>query len=144
MQALAAAGPIMQVAGVGLNTYSNVMAADINAKSEQARARSIEQDTAFQIQQQQRDAKIQAGEQNATMAASGVDVTRGSPLFQALDFAKQSEIEKQSIQRSGTIEANNARFNARMTRRQIPFQIASGVLNAGSVLTQLAGAKGGK
>jgi uncharacterized tellurite resistance protein B-like protein len=90
MQALAAAGPIMQVAGAGLNTYSNVMAADINAKSEQARARSIEEDTKFQIQQQQRDAKIQAGEQNATMAASGLDITRGSPLFQALDFAKQS------------------------------------------------------
>lgn len=144
MQALAAAGPIMQVAGAGLNTYSNVMSADINAKAEQARARSIEQDTAFQVQQQQRESKIQAGEQNATMAATGLDITRGSPLFQQLDFAKQSEIEKQSIQRSGTIEANNARFNARMTRRQIPFQIASGVLNAGSVLTQLAGAKGGK
>jgi len=115
------------------------MAADVNAKAEQARARSIEQDTAFQIQQQQREAKIQAGEQNATMAASGLDITRGSPLFQALDFAKQSEIEKQSIQRSGTIAANNARFDARMTRRQIPFQIARGAMQSASILTKIAG-----
>ena len=139
MQALAAAGPVMQLAGVGLNTYSNVMAADVNAKAQQAQARSIEEDTKFQIQQQQRDAKIQAGENNATMAATGLDITRGSPLFQQLDFARQSEIEKQSIQRSGTIAANNARFDARMTRRQIPFQAAQGAMRSASILTRIAG-----
>jgi len=123
------------------------MASDVQAKSEQAQARSIEQDTAFQIQQQQRDTKIQAGTNNATMAASGLDITRGSPLFQQLDLAKQSEIEKQSIQRSGTIAANNLRFDARMTRRQIPFQIARGAMQSASILTKIVGGlpeKGGQ
>jgi hypothetical protein len=147
MEAIAAVGPVMKVAGVGLDTYSNVMASDVQAKSEQAQARSIEQDTAFQIQQQQRDTKIQAGTNNATMAASGLDITRGSPLFQQLDLAKQSEIEKQSIQRSGTIAANNLRFDARMTRRQIPFQIARGAMQSASILTKIVGVlpeKGGQ
>ena len=147
MQALAAAGPVMQVAGVGMNTYANAVSSDINAQALQSQARSVEEDTKFQIQQQQRDAKIQAGEQNATMAATGLDITRGSPLFQQLDFAKQTEIEKQSIQRSGNIEAANKRFDARMTRRQIPFQIARGAMQSASILTKIAGGlpeKGGQ
>ena len=147
MQALAAAGPVMQVAGVGMNTYANAVSSDINAKALQSQARSVEEDTKFQIQQQQRDAKIQAGEQNATMAATGLDITRGSPLFQQLDFAKQTESEKQSIQRSGNIEAANKRFDARMTRRQIPFQIARGAMQSASILTKIAGGlpeKGGQ
>ena len=73
MQALAAAGPVMQLAGVGLNAYSNVMASDIQAKSLQAQARSIEQDTQFQVNQQQREARLKSGTNNATMAASGAD-----------------------------------------------------------------------
>jgi hypothetical protein len=147
MEAIAAAGPIMQVAGTGLNTYSNVMASDVNAKSLQAQARSVEENTKFEVQQQQREAKIQAGTNNATMAATGLDITRGSPLFQQLDFAKQAEIEKQSIQRSGNIEAANKRFDARMTRRQIPFQIARGAMQSASILTKIAGGlseKGGQ
>lgn len=139
MEAVAAVGPVMKLAGVGLDTYSNVMASDVQAKSMQAKARSIEEDTKFQVQQQQREVKIAAGSNVATMAASGLDITRGSPLFRQLDFAKQSEIEKQSIQRSGTIEANNARFNARLIRRQIPFQIARGAMQSASILTKIAG-----
>jgi hypothetical protein len=139
MEAVAAVRPMMQLAGVGLNTYSNVMATDVQAKALDSQARSIEANTQAEVIQQQRDARLKAGTNNATLAASGVDITRGSPLWDALDLAKQSEIQKQSIQRSGAIEANNVRFQSRMTRRQMPFQIAQGALRSANVLTKLAG-----
>lgn len=137
-EAAAALGPLMNLGGTALGTISKVTAADVNAKALQAQARSIDAQTDFDVRQFRRNASLQAGSNNATAAASGIDITRGSALFDQLDFAKQSEIQAQSIKRAGTIESNNKRFDARMTRKQIPFDIAGGILQGGSILTQLA------
>src|SRR6185437_10179004 len=138
-EAAAALGPLMNLGGTAMSTISQVTAADVNAKALQAQARSIDAQTDFDVRQFRRNASIATGANNAAAAASGVDITRGSPLFDQLDMAKQTEIQAQSIKRSGTIESNNKRFDERMIRKQIPFDIAGGVLQGGSILTRLAG-----
>lgn len=148
MQAIPMLGMGAQLAGVGAGTVGNVMSADVNAKIQDIQARTIADNAAFDERQFRRKATLAAGSNVATAAASGIDITRGSPLFAELDFARQSEIEAQSIRRSGRIGAENARFGARMIRRQIPFTIAEGVLSAfgergpgTSILNRLAGSR---
>lgn len=97
MEAVAAAGPVMQLAGSAMGTVSNVMASDVQAKSLDAQARSIEQDTQAQVNQQQRKVRLQAGSNNATMAASGLDITRGSPLFDQLDYTNKLKLKSKAF-----------------------------------------------
>lgn len=146
MQAVGLAGMGSQLLGGVAGTIGNVMAADTNAKALDAQARGAVENAQFDETQFRRKAKIEAGSNVATAAASGVDITRGSPLFAQLDFAKQSEIEAQSIRRSGKIAYDNAKFQSRMAKQQIPFDIINGVTGAfgskpgqPSILTQLAG-----
>lgn len=141
----------MQVVGIGsqmlgsaLGTASDVMATDLNANAMQAEARSVEAQAAFDETQQRRASKLDQGKANAIVAASGVSLSSGSPLLMELDRIKQSEIEALSIRREGKMQAESLRFSARMQRRSIPWKIAGGVLNQGSILSQYAGSGGMK
>lgn len=145
MAAVAAAiGGASKIGGLGLETVSEVQAADISAKSQQAQARSIEQQTAFDERQQRRQASLMQGQANAIGAASGLDISSGSSLLMELDRAKQSEIQAQGIRRSGDIQAQSLRYGARLARRSIPFTVAGKAFKAGSMLSgMLAGGAGG-
>jgi hypothetical protein len=135
----AAAGMGLGVLGAVGSTASNVMASDVNAKSLDAKARSIEAQAAFDETQQRRKAGFMLGEANAIGAASGVAITSGSPLLHELDRVKQTEIEAQNIRASGATAAASARFQSKMWRRQIPFDILGGVAGAGkSILSSYA------
>lgn len=129
MEVVGALGPVTQLAGTATSTVGNVLAADTNAKVLDAQARGIEQDTNFQLRQFNRDTKLKAGSNEAVAAASGVDITRGSSLFSELDFAKQAAIESESIRRSGKMASDSKRFQSRLTKQQIPFDIAQGALS---------------
>ena len=87
-----------------------------------------EEQAAFDERQFRRNASLMAGSNSAASAASGfdIDITRGSALFDQLDLAKQSKDSAQNIRRGRQIAANNTRFDARMVRRQISFDTASG------------------
>lgn len=139
MQAVGMLGMGSQLLGGAMGTIGNVMAADTNAKVLDAQARGIEEDTHFQLRQFGREAKIKAGSNVATTAAAGVDTTRGSPLFAELDFAKQAAIESESIRRSGKMASDSKRFQSRLTKQQIPFDIINGVAGGAGILTKLAG-----
>jgi len=139
MEAIGLAGMGAQLAGTAVGTVGNVMAADTNAKVLDAQARGIEQDTNFQLRQFGREAKLKAGSNVATTAAAGIDTTRGSSLFAELDFAKQAALESESIRRSGKMAADSKRFQSRLTKQQIPFDIMNGVTQGASILTKLAG-----
>jgi hypothetical protein len=146
MEAIGLAGTGAQLAGAAVGTVGNVMASDTNAKVLDAQARGIEQDTNFQLRQFGREAKLKAGSNVATTAASGIDTTRGSSLFAELDFAKQTALESESIRRSGKMASDSKRFQSRLTKQQIPFDIIGGVAGAfgskpgqPSILSRLAG-----
>ena len=145
-QAAGLIGMGTQLLGTGAGTVGNVMSADVNAKIQDIQSHTIAENAAFDERQFRRKSQIAQGANTAVAAASGVDITRGSSLFQSLDFAKQSEIEAQSIRRAGKIESDAFKFQSRMTRRQIPFDIIGGVAGAfgskpgqPSILSRLAG-----
>ncbi len=129
MQAVAGG---MQVAGAVGGTIAKVQEADLTAKSLQSEARSIEAQAAFDETQQRRKNKLLLGEANAQAAASGVQMTSGSPLLLELDRVKQAEIEALSIRRAGGIAASSRRYGARLARRSIPYTILGGMLQSGS------------
>lgn len=125
-------GAGLQVLGSVGSTIVNVQASDVNAKQLDAKARSIDQQTDFDVMQQRRDNTLFLGEQNANAVASGVAITSGSPLLKELDRVKQTEMQAQNIRASGQNAAAATRFQSKMTRRQIPFQIFGGAAQAGS------------
>lgn len=134
MEAASAIGPVMQLVGVGLNTYSQVAASNVQAKFLQAQARSTEEQATFDERQFRRNASPTAGSSNAASAASDIDITRSSALFEQLDLAKQSKTQAQK--HSGQIAANNTRFDARMVQRQISLTLRTG-LQKGQYLNQI-------
>lgn len=138
-QAAGLIGMGTQLLGTGAGTVGNVMSADVNAKIQDIASRTITENAQFDERQFRRKAEIAKGSNIATAAASGVDITRGNALFDQLDMAKQTEIEAQSIRRAGKIDSDAKKFESRMTRRQIPFDIIGGAAGAGSILTRLAG-----
>lgn len=139
----AAAGAGLGILGSVGSTIANVQAAYVTAKSLDARARSIEQQAAFDETQQRRTNKLYLGQSNADAAASGVAITSGSPLLHELDRVKQTEIEGQNIRISGQNAEAATRFQLRMVRKQIPFQIIGGAAQAGSILSMYAGPRYG-
>src|ERR1041384_3631395 len=100
---------------------SDAMASDVNTKQLEAKARSIDQQTDFDVMQQRRESKLFLGEQNANAAASSVTITSGSPLLKELDHVTQTEIQAQNIRAAGQNTAAATWFQSRMVRRQIPF-----------------------
>jgi hypothetical protein len=128
--------------GSAISTTSQVAAADAHMKAATAEATSIQQATTYDVTQQQRQNRLLQGTANAQTAASGVALTSGTPLFQELDRAKQSEIQALNIQRTGQVAIMGKQYEARMARRQIPGIIAGGVGQGASVLTSFLGRPG--
>jgi len=137
----AAAGAVgmgMGILGQAGSTFSNVQATRTNAKGLELEAKSIEMQAAFDERQQRRLNKLEQGKANTIAAASGIDISSGSPLLMELDRVKQGEIEALSIRRAGAMGAASKRFAARMERRSIPWKILGGVTQSGSILSQYA------
>jgi hypothetical protein len=135
----AAAGLGLGLLGTAGKTVSNVLAADTQAKVDENKALNAEQNAQQQEIQSRRQFKFATGEANAIGAASGLDLTQGSPLKMELDRTKQAEIQALSIRRAGATEAQGYRFDARMARRSIPGSIIQGLAGGGSILTRYVG-----
>ncbi len=140
-------GAGLGIVGSTMDTIGNVMAKDVQAKQLDVEARSVLDQAAFAERQQRRQGQIYMSENTAETASSGVDIRHGSPLFLALDQAKQNELQALSIRRAGQVGYNQLKFSSQMTKRQIPFDIARGILGGisgglsgggGSILSSLA------
>jgi hypothetical protein len=139
---MAAAAAGLGAFGMIGQTVSGVMASDVQAKALDAEGRSIEEQAKFDERQARRDSALYQGKANATVAASGVSLSSGSPLLMELDRAKQAEIQALSIRRAGQMGVAAKRFESRLTRRQIPWQIFGGIAKTGSILSTYAGQGG--
>lgn len=136
MAGLAGVGAGMQLAGTVGSTIANVRAANANARGLEYEARSIEDQTKFDVMQERRRQKILQGQGNAITAASGLDPTSGSPLLMELDRVRQGELEVQSIARAGRVAATTRRYGADLAKGSIPYSILGGAAQGGSILTQ--------
>ena len=130
-----AGGAGLGLAGTGGKTIAQVKAANANAAGLEYEARSIEDQTTFDVAQERRRQKILQGQGNAITAASGLDPTSGSPLLMELDRVPQDELEVQSIARSGRVAATTRRYGANLEKGRIPYRILGGVMQGGSILT---------
>lgn len=137
MGKLAALSAGLGLLGVAGQTASQVQAANLNQRLSEMQARSAEEQAMLQERQFRRRAMLAQGETVSSLASSGLAITSGTPLLRQLDLAKQAEIEALNIRRTGQIEASARRFEGRLSKAGIPWSIAGGALQGGSILTNL-------
>jgi len=143
-------GAAAAVAGAGIAIYSAISTAQNQAEAAKAQSKSLETEAesaraaaAFEEASYRRRAAFLLSKQQAIGAASGLDITTGSPLAQELDNVTQAELEAINIRTSGSITASGREFESRMARYrgtyasgQIPGLAATGALKiGGSVLS---------
>lgn len=125
----------LMVGGQVGQMLSGIQQASGQAKAAKAEAKSIEAQTAFQEQQSRRQSRMAIGKMVAIGAASGVDITSGSPLFMELDSVRQAELDALNIRHQGALGAASKRFEARMAKARIPGIILGGVANTAGMLS---------
>lgn len=128
--------------GTVLQTVSEVQAANSRAKGARAEAKSIERQAAFTELQSRRQSAMAIGKMVATGAASGVDITSGSPLFMELDSVRQAELEALNIRHQGAQGAAAKRFEARMAKASRTGIIIGGATKLAGVAAMSSGGGG--
>lgn len=149
---------VATVAGIGLQTLSEVQAAEQRAQSSEAlrqilgqEAASIRDAAAREAEQERRRTARILGKLRATGAAAGIDISTGSALLLELDSAKEAELSRLTILHRGELRAigrqQEAIFAARRRdiarRSKFGIGLKGGLRAAGSVLTEFAGSGGG-
>lgn len=129
----------LSLAGTAGKTLSDIQASRAGSRAARAEARSMRESAAFEEAQFRKRAAQLLAKQRAIGAASGVDISSGSPLTMMLDSAREAELEALSIRRSGEIGAEGKKFESRLARRRIPGQAFAGVAKTGSILSQWLG-----
>lgn len=150
---LALASLAVSTVGVVGSTLSSIAqtnqqsaAAEANARAAGVEAQTLKDTAAFEETQQRRRTGLLLGKQAAISAASGVDITSGSPLFAELDNVRQAELEALNVRRTGQLGGSAKDFEARLARFQsdriqgnIPGIAFGGLAQGGSVLSQFLG-----
>lgn len=145
---------ISTVAAVG-STISSLQQADAQSDAAEAQAQASEREAQtiretgeFEERQFRRKAGLLLGKQAAIGAASGLDITAGSPLFMELDNIRQVELEALNVRRTGQLGSSAKEFEARLSRFQgqriqssKPGIIFGGLAQGGSVLSQFLARK---
>ena len=132
MAAFAAGFSILGAVGTML---SGISQANAQSKGANQEAKSIEEAAAFQEQQSRRQSRMMIGKQVAIGAASGVDITSGSPLFMELDSVRQAELEALNIRHQGALGSASRKYEGKMAKARIPGIIIGGVAQAGGALS---------
>ena len=134
----AGAGAAIQGIGTAASTVGSLQTIAEQRKMLKSEALSVEQQAAFDETQTRRQNKLFLGEANAIGAASGVDISSGSPLLHELDRIKQTEIEALNIRRGAQNRVNAINFQRKMLKRQRAFEVVKGAAGGGSILSSYA------
>lgn len=134
MQALPFIAVALSAVGTGGQILSGIRQAEAQSLFARREAQSIRQAAEFEERQFRRRASLLMGKQTAIAAASGLDITSGSPLLMELDSIREAELEALNIRRTGRMGESAKLFEARLARRSIPFTIVGGATRFGSSL----------
>jgi len=134
----AGTGAAVQGLGMAASTVGSLQTVAEQRKMLKSEALSVEQQAAFDETQTRRQNKLFLGEANAVGAASGVDISSGSPLLHELDRIKQTEIEALNIRRAGENRVNAINFQRKLLKRQRVFEGIKGAAGGGSILSSYA------
>lgn len=146
-------GVAIAVVAAGVGSYQAVQKhnQDVEIAEKEGEARDIEARSridaaAFQERQERRRLALLMGKQDALIGSTMLDPGSGSPLFMALDTARQAELEALNIRRSGQVgafgsqfESGLARFRAQVARGQVGQSIAGGTLGAAGAVARGVG-----
>lgn len=145
---LGAAGQIQQAGAQAEAQRYNASVQDMNATLADRKARDAIERGAITEQRKRQEVQQILGQQQAGMAANGVDLSFGSPLDLLVDTAVMGELDALTI-RSNTyresydyqVEAVNQRSGATMSRRSADNAQTAGYMNAAGTI--LGGASKG-
>lgn len=126
-------------AGTVGKTISGIQTSRAQSKAARAEAGSIRESAAFEEAQFRKRAAQVLAKQRAIGAASGIDISSGSPLAVMLDTAREAELEAQAIRRSGEIGVEGKKFESRLVRGRVPGQLFAGAAKTGTILSQWLG-----
>jgi hypothetical protein len=139
---LGAAGSIQQAQATAAADNYNAKVQDMNARLADRRAKdALDRGVLEEQKKRQQVAQIK-GQQQAAMAANGVDLTFGSPLDTLVDTATMGEIDALTIRTNAAreaydykVDAVNKRAGATMSRMAASSASTGGYLDAlGTVL----------
>lgn len=142
----AIAGLVIGLLGTAISTYAAYSqnqelqkAAKAEAAFRNQEAESLRQSAAFQERQYRTRLAVLLGQQQAISAASGVDISSGSPLLMQLNNVRQGEMEALNIRRTGEVGASGKELEARLARMRAGFLntqsgyiLGAGAFKAGS------------
>jgi hypothetical protein len=133
-QALGAAATVAGVAGAYGMAQSQANSAEYQAnvakqESRQARADAAEESADFLKRQ-----RLMLSSARANRAASGVDITQGSPLLTDLDLVNEIAKQNERIRRGGSMSSNRLQQQANLNRMAARGYRTAGTINAGSTL----------
>ncbi|MEZ0170771.1 hypothetical protein [Microvirga sp. TS319] len=109
---LGAAGQIQQANATAAASKYNAQVAEMNSQIAENRAKSTIEAGARDEQMKRQQVQQVLGQQQAGMAANGVDLTFGSPLDTITDTAVLGELDALTIRTNTYREAYNARVDA--------------------------------
>lgn len=109
---LGAAGQIQQAQATAAANKYNAQVAEMNAQIAENRAKSTIEAGKNEEQMKRQEVARVLGQQQAGMAANGVDLTFGSPLDTLVDTAVMGELDALTIRTNTYREAYNARVDA--------------------------------
>lgn len=133
-QVLGATATIAGAAGMYGMAQSQANAAEYQAnvaKQESKQALSDAQEASADFLKRQR---LMLSSARANRAASGVDITQGSPLLTDIDLTNEIAIQNERIRRGGLLSSNRLQQQANLNRMSARGYRTAGALNAGSTL----------
>lgn len=131
---LAAISAVAGIAGSIKQGMDAKSASNFNAKVANDEATQQDQQTAFDVQQQQDQSRRQLATQKAQFGASGVVADTGSPDAVAADDTKQAELDALAIKYGGALKARAYRSEASQDQVQASQAIPGSIFQAGSTL----------
>lgn len=137
-------GPILQGAGQGVEMLTAIQQANAEIDAAKLERKTIKAETRFQEQQSRRRTSMAIGKQMAILAASGVDITSGSPLFMELDSVRQAELEALNIRHSGKLKMAAKTLTIRQAKaRKLGVIISQSLKMGGQGASMMGGGGGG-
>lgn len=148
--ALAAVGTGVSIYAASEQAAAQKKALRFQQKAREQEAESARLAAAYEERQFRRRLSLLQGKQEASLAATGLDPSSGTPLLLQLDTAKQVELEALNIRRTGEVSAQGSELEARFARMKMGMvdeaagysMLASGLQGTSSVLSSWSTSQG--
>ena len=131
-------GTALSLGGTGLSAISGVRSAEAGKQAAKLEARQESISEGIRQRGIERKNALILGNQKNIGAASGLDITTGSPLELMLDTAREAEREKLESGYSSELRRRRSLYDAGLSGGKKTGAIGEGIFRGGSLLYQFA------